>query len=312
MNSIIIDFMNIFHMSWHKFYKSCLNEGFGIDVVENNVRSDIIEKILYYSKENDSNFADTIIALEGGSWRKKVFPYYKVNRKKDPAMIDLIEFSNKLINELEEIFPFCFLQRKYCEGDDIIATISKFKHIDDTLVIISRDHDFLQLVGNRVFLYNPFKKKYITSEKIYQHSTKKDIFTEWKLLTKEDSKRYRKFHILYGDSGDGIPNIMSDDDVFVNPTKKQKAFGPKTILKNYFTDDEEKNEYNFKKLYQEQEMNFKRNMRLIDLNNIPKQLSEDVMDQYRSHQKRSLNKSLFEKWCMKYELQILMEKFTNF
>lgn len=299
-------------MSWHRFYKSCLNEGFGIDVVENNVRSDVIEKIHKYSKENGAKFEDAILAFEGGSWRKKIYPYYKANRKvKKEENHDLIEFSNKFVKELKEVFPFMFLQQRWCEGDDIISIVARYKHVDDTLVIISRDHDFLQLIGNRVYLYNPFKKEYVTKERVYEHSSKKDIFVEWNLRTPEDAAMMRRFHVLRGDAGDGIPNIISDDDVFVNPTKKQRPFGPKRILDKFFTNDEEKNKLEMKKIFQEHDKNCKRNQKLIDLRSTPKQLVELVLNQIRNHKSKELNVELFETWCNDHELYMLKDKILS-
>ena len=38
----------------------------------------------------------------------------------------------------------------------------------------------------------------------------------------DNPQEFLKSHIIKGDSSDGIPNILSDGDTFVNPEKRQK------------------------------------------------------------------------------------------
>ena len=36
-------------------------------------------------------------------------------------------------------------------------------------------------------------------------------------------------HILKGDAGDGVPNVLSDDDVFINDDKRQTPLSKKKM-----------------------------------------------------------------------------------
>ena len=79
-------------------------------------------------------------------------------------------------------------------------------------------------------------------------------------------------HIMRGDSGDGIPNILSDDDVFINDEKRQNRLTSKKMedmirVAPNFTED---------KLLR----NWERNSTLIDFVNIPAEIETRILDEY--------------------------------
>jgi len=76
-------------------------------------------------------------------------------------------------------------------------------------------------------------------------------------------------HIVKGDSGDGIPNILSDDDVFVVEGKRQKPCGAKKI--NQLREDRETIEST---------RNWNRNKILIDLSEIPEEMEDRIMQHW--------------------------------
>ena len=84
-----------------------------------------------------------------------------------------------------------------------------------------------------------------------------------------------KQHIIRGDTGDGIPNILSPDDVFVSGGRQKPIRETKVI----------------QWLQQKPEdfcttpdmlRNYKRNELLIDLNFIPKSVSTNIINYYQS------------------------------
>ena len=112
-----------------------------------------------------------ILATDCHSWRKIIYPAYKLNRtikkqkEKDSSepSIDWQEFYEKTQKFgllLKDNLPFMFLSENSCEADDIIATLA----INDKLneyIIVSADSDYKQINENNVKLYDPLKSKFV-------------------------------------------------------------------------------------------------------------------------------------------------------
>jgi hypothetical protein len=126
----------------------------------------------------------------------------------------------------------------------------------EDILIISSDGDFLQLQQYNgrsqytVKQYNPAQKKFIISE---------------------DPLKELKMKIINGDSGDGIPNIMSAGDTFVTGAR-QKRMTEQRMAKYL---NEEITEYDTTAA-----TNYSRNSTLIDLRNIPGDISTKIINTY--------------------------------
>ena len=156
-----------------------------------------------------------MICHDGGKyWRKDVFPHYKANRKKSREKSDLDwnavhGIMDRLYREVSVTFPYKNIKIEKVEADDIIAILCAKYHTEENIVIVSSDKDFQQLQKYpNVRQYNPMKKEFMKCE---------------------DPENFIIEHILKGDSSDGIPNILSDDDTFVVEDKRQKPCGKKKI-----------------------------------------------------------------------------------
>ena len=79
------------------------------------------------------------------------------------------------------------------EADDIIATYAK-KIPDQHINIISSDKDLMQLMNDRITIYDPMKRKYVTNEDVI----KKFGVTPDKILDVLS---------LMGDASDNVPGI---------------------------------------------------------------------------------------------------------
>ena len=126
--------------------------------------------------------------------------------------------------------------------------------------------------------YSPLKKKFIVCE---------------------NPEVFLVEHILAGDSSDGIPNILSDDDTFVDPNKRQKPCGKKTISKM-------KNEL---QTWTNSE-NWNRNQNLIDFQMIPEVIQDTIIEEYNKEiiGKRSNILSYF----IEYKMKKLMDHIEEF
>ena len=147
------------------------------------------------------------------------------------------------------------------EADDIISTlVSEFGselNTGEKILILSGDKDFIQLHRySNVSQYDPTRKKWIKHD---------------------DPERFLQEHILKGDAGDGIPNILSPDNCFV-VGDRQRPLTAKKIEKIMETDTTELEEPLAK--------NYWRNAKLIDLSFTPNEIREKVMQQFEAQKNR--------------------------
>jgi 5'-3' exonuclease len=228
-------------------------------VDESLVRHMILNTIRTYVKKfKDSHGPEVVIACDNKNyWRREVFPHYKASRRKarDASGHDwgaIFDCLSKIRNELIEHSPYKVVSVDTCEADDIIAVlVQKFSATQKTM-ILSSDKDFAQLQRYpNVEQFSPILKKYI-----------KEPLPLLQL----------KQLIIRGDKSDGVPNILSADDVFVVGTR-QKPITEVKIIKWMNQDAKE---------FCNEEMlrNFYRNETLIDLTKIPENLKIKILDTY--------------------------------
>ena len=141
------------------------------------------------------------VVFDSGSktFRNDIYPKYKANRP--PCPEDLIpQFS--IIREAAESLNLAILEKVGFEADDIIATIAKqFAAAGDDVVIVSSDKDLMQLVDDRILMYDAMKNKIITANEVKE-----------KFFVMPD--KVLDILSLMGDSSDNIPGV--------------KGIGPKT------------------------------------------------------------------------------------
>ena len=133
-----------------------------------------------------------IAALDSGkkTFRNDIYEEYKANRK---AMPEELVTQIPLIKEACEKFGFFKVEKAGFEADDIIATYAK-KITDHEINIISSDKDLMQLMSDRITIYDPMKRKYITEDDVI----KKFGVTHDKVLD---------VLALMGDTSDNIPGV---------------------------------------------------------------------------------------------------------
>ncbi len=266
-----------------------------------------LNSLRYYNVEFGKKYGEIVIACDTRhSWRKKVFPYYKANRKAQRAQSELdwatvFQAIETIRNELRDVFPYRVIHVEGAEADDVIASLChKFGVSNDSLgglnltttadgnpvekiLIISEDKDFRQLqkYGN-VIQYNPRARRLVT-------------------CVNPEEKR---LHILKGDLGDGVPNVLSDDDALANPDKRQKKLTSKRldlILSKESHEEDPFPNYN---------RNLIRNTTLIDLDCVPEDLQTQVLTEY-TNQAGKDRKQLFT-YLGAHKLRNLIERMHEF
>jgi 5'-3' exonuclease len=240
-------------------------------LVLNSIRSHIHK----FKKE----YGDVIICCDSRKyWRKEVFPFYKAGRKKarEASKLDwtvIFEVLDEVREDLKTVFPYKVVHVDRAEADDVIGTLVPRISAHEPLIIISSDGDFKQLHQySNVKQYNPMLGVYVKSE---------------------NPQLELKEKILTGDRSDGIPNVLSADDVFVAGIRQNVLSAKKKslILSSNFADST--NEY-----YR----NIMRNQLLIDLTFIPQDIKDAIVEQYeapRNGSKQQLMKYFIEKKLIK-------------
>ena len=234
---------------------------------ENMVRHMILNSLRSYKSKFGDEYGEMVIACDNTNyWRRQAFPYYKANRKKaqEKSEMDwksIFECMNKIRAELKEFFPYRVIDIESAEADDIIATLVRTNPFE-MILILSGDKDFIQLhsYGN-VKQYDPVRKKYIKHD---------------------NPDRYLAEHILKGDSGDGVPNVLSSDNCFV-VGERQKPLTQKKIDALLELGLEGKSDHPLAR-------NFMRNKQLIDLTMIPKEINAKVIESYDSQDGKDRSK----------------------
>lgn len=260
------------------------------EVEEDILRHMILNSIRMYRQKFKAEYGDLVIACDDKNyWRRKVYPYYKANRKKarDKSEMDwtkIFEALNKIRSELKEIFPYPTIQVDTAEADDVIATLCErySLHPTEKVLILSGDKDFNQLQKYKnVEQFDPVRKKWIRAD---------------------DPYKYVQEHIMRGDTGDGIPNFLSDDDTFVS-SKRQKPLTQKKIDAYVGRPPEEFCDDTMLR-------NYKRNQQLVDFAYIPSEIKERILDELSAQSGKRRDK-LFN-YFIQNKLKNLMEVIGDF
>ena len=197
---------------------------------EGLIRHMVLNSLRAYKTKFGHKYGELVICCDDRDyWRKKIFPFYKQNRKK--AQKDSTHDWNEIFNalnliksELKEYFPYKVLQVDHAEADDIIGAICYeygttstqampfgLTDVNEPIIIVSGDKDLTQLQKfDNVENYSPMTKKFIT------------IINPAKSL---------KEHILRGDRSDGIPNFLSKDTSFMRGSR-QTPIRTKKVRRN--------------------------------------------------------------------------------
>jgi hypothetical protein len=251
------------------------------------VRHMVINSLRGFNLKFKSQYGNNIVlcADAGDPWRRDIYPNYKHARRKgrvDSATDwdNIFNMITEIKNEIAENFPYVMMYVEKAEADDIIATL--VKHNNEPIMIISGDKDFIQLQTNtKVKQYSPIQKKFV-GENI-------------------DPKIFLHEQIIKGDRSDGIPNILSPDDIFL--TKEKQRPINKKRLEEWSTADKIP-------LGSETSKYYERNKRLIDLSCIPEELERTIINTYRDY--KTPNRSKLLPYFIKHKLKSLMENIGDF
>lgn len=266
----------------------------------NIIRHAVLTGIKSYKKKYAHQYGEVVIACDGQNyWRKDIFPYYKAGRKKarDKSDLDwklIFDTISELRKDLEQYFPYKVVHADKIEGDDIIATLVKWTQTNglvdhgmfeekQPVLIVSSDGDFKQLHKyDNVRQWSPIQKKYVECK---------------------DPKAYLMEHIAKA-GDDGIPNVLSADNTFVEEgTRQGKMTADKLARFIELGRDACEND--------DQRRNWDRNNNLINFENIPENIEQQILDIYSSCNPKN-DKMLIMNYLIKHKCRLLLDELEDF
>ena len=251
------------------------------------IRHMVLNSLRGYNLKFKEEYGTPVLCADGGNtWRRDFFPNYKYKRKKgrDESDVDwpvLFQMIGEIRDEIAQNFPYIVLHIDKVEADDIIAVLVKEYHTKEKIMIVSGDKDFIQLHRYpNVKQYAPIQKKFVEDE---------------------DPIKYLHEQVIKGDRSDGVPNILSADDVFVTGTK-QRPINKKRL-------EEWANIENIP-LGSETKKYYERNKKLIDLDEIPGLIYNDIKSKYINYKVN--DRTLLLTYFIENKLKSLIENINDF
>ena len=264
-----------------------------VELNEDLVRHMVLNSLRGHNKKFRKEYGEMVIACDSKNvWRREIFPNYKAGRKatREKSEHDwdaIFSMLHTIKDEIRSFLPYKVIELETAEADDIIATLVKKiqnqvgPNHEKKVLILSGDKDFIQLHGPNVKQYNPVLNKFVGKG--------------------EDPVIYIKEHILKGDRSDGVPNVLSDDNVFIEG-RRQRPLSKKKI-------DAWVNEV-FMTFTEEEQKNYSRNRKLIDLSCIPPELEEKIINEFIDAKVASRDKIL--NYFITKKLKTLIEVIDEF
>ena len=259
------------------YSKSPVEESLVRHMVLNTIRANV---------KKFKEYGEVIIACDNKRyWRREIFPAYKANRKKnrDASGHDwttIFECMAKIKQELKTHSPYKVIDVDGAEADDVIGALVREYYQREPILILSSDKDFVQLQSYlNVKQYSPILKKFIKAD---------------------DPSSQLKELIIRGDSGDGIPNVLSPDNCLVEGLRQKPI--TKKVLLQLMDVTQPTNELIAR--------NWDRNSMLIDLNRMPESISKSIIDTYS--EVKPASRQQFMNYMIQNRLKNLLEVIDEF
>jgi 5'-3' exonuclease len=165
-------------------------------------------------------------------------------------------------DEIRDYLPYKVVHLEGVEADDVIGTLTMQTQefgMNEPVMIISSDKDFIQLQKfKNVKQFSPIQKKFVTDK---------------------NPRTYLFNHIMRGDTGDGIPNVLSADDTFIS--EKSQTPLRQTKIDAWLENADNLRESMDDEIYR----NYQRNKKLIDLTDIPENIQETIINTFNGQTK---------------------------
>jgi DNA polymerase-1 len=121
------------------------------------------QMLLKILKEHKPDYLAIVFDSKGPTFRSEVYKEYKANR---PAMPDGLSPQIPYIKRIIEAYGILTIELEGFEADDIIGSVAKRFEDEVDVIIITGDKDILQLVDDRIEVYDTMKEKRFGVEEV--------------------------------------------------------------------------------------------------------------------------------------------------
>lgn len=142
--------------------------------------------------EMKADYAVVVFDAARKNFRNEIYPEYKANRRETP--LELVP-QFPILREAVTAFGLPIIEKEGFEADDLIATLAQKAVLAQMEVtIISADKDLMQLINDKIKLYDPLKNKFIEQT---------DVVHKFGVV----SDKVIDVQALAGDPSDNIPGV---------------------------------------------------------------------------------------------------------
>jgi DNA polymerase-1 len=130
-----------------------------------NATFGFVQMLLRVLKEHRPDYLAVTFDSKAPTFRTEVYKEYKANR---PAMPESLTPQIPYIKKIIEGYRIALLEREGYEADDLIGTVAKRLESEVDVVIVTGDKDLLQLVSDRIQVYDSMKEKRFGVEEVIE------------------------------------------------------------------------------------------------------------------------------------------------
>ncbi len=185
---VLIDAHSIIFRSYFAFIRNPLKNSKGVNTSGVFGFLNTLEKI---KKKFPTQYICLAFDAPGKTFRDKVFQEYKATR---PAPPPDIPFQITTSRQIAQYLGLALFELEGYEADDILATFATQFSREGDIYIVSSDKDLLQLVSEKIFIYDAYRD---------------EIFDRAKVIEKfgVGPERIAEYLALTGDSIDNVPGV---------------------------------------------------------------------------------------------------------
>lgn len=276
-----------------------LNRNMGLKTDIDFLRHLVLKQLKSYHKKFHEQYGEMVICLDcrTGNWRKDLFPAYKYQRKKKriESGVDwdrIFKDVNIITEEFKKELPYKFVYVNNLEADDVIALLTKlapqisekdlFGDMLYPVLIVSNDKDYKQL---------------------HKYSYVKQYYPKKQYIGREDNPEFALQElIIHGDKSDGIPNIRTDKNIFMEEGRRQSSIST-DFMRRFL-----KEGTNFLSTFEKERYEF--NKMLISFDEIPEIYEKEVIEEYKKEKK--FNRFNLLQYFARHKLKEMIDRIEEF
>lgn len=141
---------------------------------------------------------------------------------------------NEIVKIIDQFFPINLIRHPNFECDDVIGHLSKkYEANDNDVTIVSSDTDFIQLISDKINVYNPVKKSFL-------EKTEYD-YVAWKSLVGDKSDNIEGFKGIGDKTAKKLLNDTFKLNEFLDKDNNRERFEKNNFLIKLHDLSEEEN-----------------------------------------------------------------------